>query len=97
MGLRLSPARGARSWTRRGLVALALLSVLPALPAGAACDAARVELRGDWGSARFRVEIADTPEAMAASGVGHTAPFLAGLFAQRAGGAASAKEMEEGA
>jgi uncharacterized membrane protein (UPF0127 family) len=30
--------------------------------AQAACTEDRVELRGDWGSARFNVEIADTPE-----------------------------------
>ena len=29
--------------------------------AHAACDAARVDLRGDWGSARFTVEVADDP------------------------------------
>jgi hypothetical protein len=34
--------------------------------AEAACDAARVELRGDWGKARFRVSIADTPQALRA-------------------------------
>jgi uncharacterized membrane protein (UPF0127 family) len=31
----------------------------------AACDASRVELRGDWGKARFRVSIADTPQTRA--------------------------------
>jgi len=30
--------------------------------AQAACSEGRVELRGDWGTARFRVEVADTPE-----------------------------------
>jgi uncharacterized membrane protein (UPF0127 family) len=54
-----------KGWTRRGLIALALLLMLPAMPVRAACDAARVELRGDWGSARFRVDIADTPESRA--------------------------------
>jgi uncharacterized membrane protein (UPF0127 family) len=33
--------------------------------AQAACTEDRVELRGDWGSARFNVEIADTPETRA--------------------------------
>ena len=30
--------------------------------AAAACSEGRLELRGDWGTARFRVEIADTPD-----------------------------------
>ncbi len=30
-------------------------------PAFAACDPGRVDLRGDWGQARFTVEVADTP------------------------------------
>ncbi|PQO23480.1 hypothetical protein C2I36_07555 [Rhodobacteraceae bacterium WD3A24] len=34
-------------------------------PALAACRADAVELRGDWGQARFQVEIADTPETRA--------------------------------
>jgi uncharacterized membrane protein (UPF0127 family) len=41
------------------------LACAVALVAGAAqasCSEGRVELRGDWGTARFRVEIADTPE-----------------------------------
>jgi len=33
--------------------------------ARAACNPDRVELRGEWGTARFRVEIADTPETRA--------------------------------
>ncbi|MFW5655884.1 MAG: DUF192 domain-containing protein [Roseicyclus sp.] len=41
--------------------AVALLAPLPAL----ACEAGRAELRGDWGTARFRVEVADTPQARA--------------------------------
>jgi uncharacterized membrane protein (UPF0127 family) len=44
---------------------LAAILALPVSTAGAACDDGRVELRGDWGSARFRVEIADTPETRA--------------------------------
>ncbi len=35
--------------------------VLMAGAAHASCDAARVDLRGDWGQARFSVEVADTP------------------------------------
>jgi hypothetical protein len=46
-----------------------LLSILAAVtmafavgPVGAACELDRVELRGEWGSVRFRAAIADTPE-----------------------------------
>jgi uncharacterized membrane protein (UPF0127 family) len=38
---------------------------LLAQPVAAACNAARAELRGDWGTARFRVTIADTPQSRA--------------------------------
>jgi uncharacterized membrane protein (UPF0127 family) len=31
------------------------------LPALAECDAGRVDLKGDWGAARFSVEVADDP------------------------------------
>lgn len=31
-------------------------------PAVAACDAGHVDLRGDWGTARFSVEVADDPK-----------------------------------
>ncbi|MEM7752931.1 MAG: DUF192 domain-containing protein [Pseudomonadota bacterium] len=41
----------------RSLIALLATSV----SALAACDEARVDLRGDWGQARFSVEVADTP------------------------------------
>lgn len=45
---------------------IAAVFVLPILVtagmAGAACDENRVDLRGDWGTARFRVEVVDTPE-----------------------------------
>lgn len=58
----VAPA-GRRSGIVLGLAA-ALFSFL-ALPAAASCEADRVELRGDWGTARFRVEIADTPELQA--------------------------------
>jgi len=43
----------------KGLIAAALLAVL-AGGAGAACRDDIVELRGDWGEARFHVELADT-------------------------------------
>lgn len=42
----------------RTLLMTALL-VTMALPVAARCSDDRVELRGDWGSVRFRVEIAD--------------------------------------
>lgn len=49
---------------RIGLVAALLLS-LAGLPVQAACRADAVELKGDWGSARFRVDLAETPESRA--------------------------------
>jgi uncharacterized membrane protein (UPF0127 family) len=64
LGLR---SKRGRSGLRRRFGALAVLTALSitlfSSHAIAECDAARVELRGDWGSARFRVEIADTPQA----------------------------------
>lgn len=39
-----------------------LLLLLQAAPALAACAADRVDVRGDWGTARFRVELALTAE-----------------------------------
>ncbi|MCU4654200.1 DUF192 domain-containing protein [Roseibacterium sp. SDUM158016] len=51
---------------RSGPAALAGAAIAFAAPAAqAACEMDRVELRGDWGTARFRVEIADTPETRA--------------------------------
>lgn len=44
---------------RAGLTTFGLALGLTAGAAFAQCDAARVDLRGDWGQARFRVEIAD--------------------------------------
>lgn len=45
-----------------GRIGLALLALLVAAPAAlAACRDDVVELRGDWGTARFRVELAQTP------------------------------------
>jgi hypothetical protein len=38
---------------------LAALALLPAAAAHAACADGAVDLRGDWGSARFTVEVAD--------------------------------------
>ena len=41
----------------------ALVSLLGcASPVFADCDAGRVDLRGDWGTARFSVEVADDPQ-----------------------------------
>ena len=45
----------------RRLIAAVLLALV-ALPVAAACRDGAVDLRGDWGSARFSVELADTPE-----------------------------------
>jgi uncharacterized membrane protein (UPF0127 family) len=42
-----------------------LLLLATALPAAASCDPGRLDIRGDWGSARFRVELAITPEEQA--------------------------------
>ena len=44
----------------RVLVLLAAMILAAPVRAGETCDETRVDLRGDWGSARFRVEIADT-------------------------------------
>jgi len=38
------------------------ISVIWVSPADAECRESRVDLRGDWGAARFGVELADTPE-----------------------------------
>jgi uncharacterized membrane protein (UPF0127 family) len=46
------------------VLAMAFMALV-AQPLAAACDAARAELRGEWGTARFRVEIADTPQTRA--------------------------------
>ncbi len=50
-------------------------------PAFAACDPSRVDLRGDWGQARFTVEVADTP-AERSRGLMHreTLPRSAGML-----------------
>lgn len=41
----------------RSLLALLVTSTL----AYGSCDSARVDLRGEWGQARFSIELADTP------------------------------------
>jgi uncharacterized membrane protein (UPF0127 family) len=46
------------------VLAMAFMALV-AQPLAAACDGARAELRGEWGTARFRVEIADTPQTRA--------------------------------
>lgn len=48
----------------RALV-LAVMSILAAGAVQAACSDGRVDLRGDWGTARFRVEVVDTPQGRA--------------------------------
>ncbi|WP_247716819.1 DUF192 domain-containing protein [Gymnodinialimonas ceratoperidinii] len=52
-----------------------------AQPAQARCSEDRVELRGDWGTARFRVEVADDVQERA-RGLMHVAemPRLAGML-----------------
>jgi len=47
------------------LVSAIWFVLVAAAPAAAACNPGAVELRGDWGQARFAVEIADTPETQA--------------------------------
>ena len=42
--------------------ALGVMLAFAASAASASCDPGRVDVRGDWGSARFRVELAITPE-----------------------------------
>ncbi len=66
MGLRVSGADVASGCRVGAVAALATLVffVFTAI-ANAACDDGRVELRGDWGKARFQVAIADTPESRA--------------------------------
>ncbi len=44
------------------LRALAFLSFLSPAAAGATCSDRAVEIRGDFGTARFTVDVADTPE-----------------------------------
>lgn len=58
-----------------------LLACLVALPVAAACSDDQVDLRGDWGQARFTVEIADT-DATRARGLMNreTLPRAAGML-----------------
>ena len=62
------------------LLSLALVWLL-ALPAAAACRDDAVHLRGDWGQARFSVEIADT-DALRAQGLMNrpSMPRMAGML-----------------
>lgn len=46
-------------------LALTAAAAVLATAASAECDADRVDLRGDWGSARFDVELAITPDEQA--------------------------------
>lgn len=54
----LEPPRRRNTWPGPLLV---ILAALAAGPAAAACSDATAELRGDWGEARFTVEVADDP------------------------------------
>lgn len=56
----VAPARAFAPLMR--LLSIVLLVMVFAGRVEAACSEGRVELRGDWGTARFRVEVADTPE-----------------------------------
>lgn len=49
----------------RFLVAALVLAAAPVTQAAAACSEDRVEIRGEFGSVRFRVAVADTPETRA--------------------------------
>jgi uncharacterized membrane protein (UPF0127 family) len=44
------------------IVAAAVLAAAPVSGAEAACQEDRVEMRGDFGTVRFRVSVADTPQ-----------------------------------
>jgi len=62
-------------------IALTLVFALVAPPAYSACSDERVELRGDWGSIRFRVAVADTVQERS-RGLMHVPemPRLAGML-----------------
>ena len=58
-------ASGLKGW-RAAAFCLCIAGVLPnAVRAGGECSPDTVFLKGDWGQARFTVEIADDPEEMA--------------------------------
>ena len=50
---------GSGTSVRRGLILSIILGVLAAPAARAGCSETRADLRGDWGAARFTVEVAD--------------------------------------
>lgn len=62
-------------------IVAALMLWVGAAPVQAACSEGRVELRGDWGTARFRVALADTP-AERAQGLMHIEemPRMSGML-----------------
>ncbi len=51
---------GIGSQTKRRLI-VSFLLIVSASAGFAACDPTRVDLRGDWGTVRFSVEVADDP------------------------------------
>ena len=53
---------GFHSETGRLIAAIAALAVSVAPAAAEVCAPDRIDLRGDWGSARFTVEVADTAQ-----------------------------------
>ena len=63
MGTRGRPRLDAAQGVIRA--ALAVLLLLWAVPAAAACRDGSVDLRGPWGQARFSVDVVDTPETRA--------------------------------
>ena len=64
-----------------GALIVAVLAALCGPVAAAACRDDTVELKGDWGSARFTVEIADDPDAQARGLMFRTElPLAAGMY-----------------
>ena len=62
MGIRIAGHAG-RRLIRGTALAVALAIGVSGQAMAAPCTPDLVELRGDWGGARFRVELADTPDA----------------------------------
>jgi uncharacterized membrane protein (UPF0127 family) len=63
------------------LLAAVVLAAMPASQAAATCTEDRVEIRGDFGTVRFRVVVADTPQERA-QGLMHVPelPRMAGML-----------------
>jgi uncharacterized membrane protein (UPF0127 family) len=65
LGLRVIGAFASLGGRFGAFAALTAIWAFLATGAAAECGADRVELRGDWGKARFQVAIADTPQTRA--------------------------------